>query len=517
MGSLVEELPRKFGRYRLTALLGRGGQASVFRGESEPIAGVVRTVAIKRIHQQSEDAIRLLVEEASIWVRLQHPNIVTVVDFGEEDGDWFLALELVDGMSASVLLDRLGPLPVPLALCIGERVARALGHAHAHKDDRGRAAHVIHRDVKPANILLSQQGIVKLSDFGIARGTFRQTQTTAGMVKGSCGYFSPEQARGEELDARSDLFSLGCSLFELLTGHTPVPDSRDDALRAAAAGRIERPPDSLPAPVRELLIALLAPSRVDRPSNADEVARRIRALVAPGDPDDLALELGALVGKALDAEGVTPEEPPSLVPTRRSDSLVVEKTRVSKPPIREPEKTPHAPHTPSPFAEEKTAPKFSPPEPTAPVRPEPTVIPQPAPAPGFPFRELMLPVAGISVAIGAVLAAVIPSRHERAAAAAAIAAHAAAPSPLPSAGPLADLVPLDLGRARELYREAKAGPANADRLHSAFQALASVADTAPQEDRALAREMARDIGEELVSRHPGDGRSTAVRRWIDSH
>ena len=512
----------------------------MFRGESEPIAGVVRNVAIKRIHQQSEDAIRLLVEEARIWVQLQHPNIVTVVDFGEEDGDWFLALELVDGMSASILVERVGPLPVQLALCIGERVARALGHAHAHKDDQGRSSKVIHRDVKPANILLSRQGAVKITDFGIARGTFRQTQTTAGMVKGSCGYFSPEQARGEELDARSDLFSLGCSLFELLTGHTPVPDSREEALRAAAAGRIERPPDSLPAPVRELLLALLAPSRLDRPSNADEVARRIRALIAPDDPDDLALELGRLVSKALDTGGVTPEDAPSLVPTKRSDSIGIEKTRISKlPPVREPEKTPPAKRTPSrtvpamerpapppPFFEERTAPKF-PAEPTAVAPPTPT---DPA-AGGFPFRDLLLPVAGISVALGAVLAAVIPTRHHKPATivdsgvplpAPSETTHflvdlMASPTP-PPATAVETLAPLpDLVRARALFREAKARPEDADRLHDAFQTLATLTDAAPHADRAVARDMARDLGAELVSRHPADSRTASVRRWLDSH
>src|SRR5438552_3194821 len=126
----------------------------VFRAETLPIANVVRRVAIKRIAGATPAEQEQLVEEARVWVRLTHPNVVQVIDFGEEQGDWFLALELVDGLSAAQLLARTGPLPVPEALCIVERVARALSYAHSLEED-GRSISLIHRDVKPGNILIS--------------------------------------------------------------------------------------------------------------------------------------------------------------------------------------------------------------------------------------------------------------------------------------------------------------------------------------------------------------------------
>ena len=173
------KFPAEFGRYRLTGLLGSGGMAKVYRAETQPVAGVTREVAIKRLLYglQTDPALaEMLVDEARIWVRLQHPNIVNMIEFGEHEGDFFLALELVEGVTAAELLQEEGPLPVREALAITERVARALGHAHALAD-HGKPLGIVHRDVKPGNVLVSTRGEVKLTDFGIARATDRVTRT----------------------------------------------------------------------------------------------------------------------------------------------------------------------------------------------------------------------------------------------------------------------------------------------------------------------------------------------------
>lgn len=275
--------------------------AEVFRAESQPVAGVTRTVAIKRIlHGTGEtDASlgRMFADEARIWVRLQHPNIVQVLDFGEHEGALFLALELIDGMSAAELVRDAGALPVIEALCIAGHVARALDHAHSLEAEDGTPLQIVHRDVKPGNILLSTRGEVKLTDFGIARATNRVTRTVTGMVRGSLSTMAPEQARGEPLDGRADLFALGAVLHALLTGKPLIALPEQQALEALALGKIPALPETLPANVRRLMARLVAPDRRDRPATAGEVARELRTMMLPASPEDVERELGARVSR----------------------------------------------------------------------------------------------------------------------------------------------------------------------------------------------------------------------------
>ena len=296
----ARSFPAEFGRYRLTGSLGAGGMAEVFRAETQPVAGITREVAIKRLHYGLENdaaLIEMLLDEARIWVRLQHPNIVGVLEFGEHDGDFFLALELVDGVSAAELLENGGPLPVREALCIVERVARALSYAHT-VEEKGQPLGIVHRDVKPANVLISRRGEIKLTDFGIARATDRVTRTQVGLIKGSLPYLSPEQVRQEPVDGRSDLFSLGCMLHVLTTGKPLIDATREGLLLALGRGEIPRPPMELPAPVRNLLRALTAPRPEERPSSAQEVLKTLRAILQPETAEDFEPSLGKRVVEA---------------------------------------------------------------------------------------------------------------------------------------------------------------------------------------------------------------------------
>jgi serine/threonine-protein kinase len=214
--SKAETLP-ELGRYQLEKELGKGSMGKVYRGR-DPQLG--RTVAIKTLALDHEFDATALVDvrerffrEAETAGRLQHPNIVTIYDAGETNGLAFIVMELLSGSDLTAHCKEGQLLPVPTALHIAAQVARALAYAHQHQ--------VVHRDIKPANIMFdAQSGTVKVMDFGIARIT-DTSKTRTGLVLGTPSFMSPEQLSGKKVDGRSDLYSLGVTLFQLLTGTLP--------------------------------------------------------------------------------------------------------------------------------------------------------------------------------------------------------------------------------------------------------------------------------------------------------
>lgn len=255
---------RQIGRYRVLSRLGSGGHGEVWLAEDRQL---LRKVAIKLLAADlgtSPEHIRRLDAEARICSALNHPNIVTVYDTGELQGDAFLAQEYVEGQTLRRMLAH-GPLPAPAAVEIVRQVANALEAAHA--------AGVVHRDIKPENIMIRPDGLVKVLDFGLAQ--FVESGTgdggaLRGVVMGTVRYMSPEQARGEPLDARTDIFSLGVVLFETLTGRTPfsasTPSETLAAIRSSQADLKDVPPQ-LKAVVRKCL----AKDRDDRYGSAGEM------------------------------------------------------------------------------------------------------------------------------------------------------------------------------------------------------------------------------------------------------
>ncbi len=199
--------------------------AEVWAARKTGALGASQLAVVKRIlpqHAADRAFLQAFIDEARLAVRLTHPNIVQVLEVGEADAEPYLALELVDGADLeSVLIDladRLRPMPRPAAARLAADILRALAHAHGLTDEAGQPLEVVHRDVSPPNILLSRTGVAKLADFGIAKAKGRLTKTSMRLLKGKTPYMSPEQARGETLDGRSDLFSLGAVLWECLTG-----------------------------------------------------------------------------------------------------------------------------------------------------------------------------------------------------------------------------------------------------------------------------------------------------------
>ncbi|WP_367305586.1 Stk1 family PASTA domain-containing Ser/Thr kinase [Alicyclobacillus acidocaldarius] len=203
------------GRYRLEQKIGEGGMAEVYRAIDTLLD---RTVAVKMLRSQyaeDEEFVRRFRQEAQAAARLSHPNIVNVYDVGVEDGQQYIVMEYVDGPTLKDVIVERAPLPVEEVIRISKQICSALQHAHE--------LHVVHRDIKPHNILLTKSGQVKVADFGIARAATGQTiaHRQATTVLGSVHYFSPEQARGAPTDAKSDIYSLGVVMYEMLTGKLP--------------------------------------------------------------------------------------------------------------------------------------------------------------------------------------------------------------------------------------------------------------------------------------------------------
>ncbi len=200
------------GRYELEKLVGSGGMSNVFRAHDRLLE---RTVALKILHEQytrDEDYVERFRREARAVAQLSHPNIVTVIDRGEQEGRQFIVFEYIDGENLKELSNR-GPLDVHEALRLSLQVARALSFAH----ERG----LVHRDVKPQNVLLNEDGQAKVTDFGIARSLDVHGVTQTGTVLGTSDYIAPEQARGQKVDPKTDIYSLGVVLYELLSGEVP--------------------------------------------------------------------------------------------------------------------------------------------------------------------------------------------------------------------------------------------------------------------------------------------------------
>ena len=217
---------RRFGRYVLLEAIDRGGMAEVYRAVSHGPGGFQRQFVIKRIRKEkaaSKDFVDMFINEARISALLEHPNIVQVYDFGQVEGDYFLAMEYLRGRNLLTVGRRVRSLThevaPDMAAYVGREVARGLHYAHT-LTNAGKPLGIVHRDVSPSNVMLLRTGGVKLLDFGIARATMKLRANTpiGGLIKGKLSYLSPEQVRGQGVDGRSDVFSLGVVLWEVLTG-----------------------------------------------------------------------------------------------------------------------------------------------------------------------------------------------------------------------------------------------------------------------------------------------------------
>ncbi len=292
-----------FGRYRLLERLGQGGMAEVFKAKSYGVEGFEKILVIKRILPelaQSQDFVDMFIHEAKLAVRLSHANIVQVFDLGKAPGgesggvvqpdSYYIAMEYVHGLDLATVLARSRRqqlvLPTQLGVYVTSEIAKGLDHAHRRRDEQMRPLGIVHRDVSPQNALLSFEGEVKVTDFGIAkaRGALEQStaeDTRSRRLQGKFAYMSPEQARGEAVDARSDLFSLGTILYECVASVNPfsAPTTFETLRRVQAC---EYPPIELLRPdVPQELVTILRTAMAKEPGDRyPDAGRMYEALLA---------------------------------------------------------------------------------------------------------------------------------------------------------------------------------------------------------------------------------------------
>ena len=308
----------RLGRYELLSRLGVGGMGEVFLARSTGSAGFEKEVVIKRILPQLADNpifVRRFVEEGKLVVRLRHAGIAQVFDLGDEAGVPYLVMEHVDGRDLRDLL-RLGRVfsLEPSTAVVTEiliQVLEALDHAHGCTGDDGQPLGIIHRDVSPANVMLSRTGQVKLVDFGIARATESLGLSMPGVVQGKYAYMSPEQAAGEELDARSDLFSVGVLAWEMLTGERPFDAETDlktlDRIRTTTPPPLSTALPQAPPEVCSVVDRLLARDPDARFAQASDAARGLRAYLYREGAMVGARDIASWVAQILERLGATSE------------------------------------------------------------------------------------------------------------------------------------------------------------------------------------------------------------------
>ncbi|HEY2903189.1 MAG TPA: serine/threonine-protein kinase [Polyangia bacterium] len=277
------------GRYTIAGKLADGGMAEIFLGTQHGAEGFEKPVVLKRIHTafSADPQFRnMFIDEAHISMSLSHGNVVQVLDLGVSNGRYFLVLELVDGWDLHQVLKRARAAqvtwPPALALYVAAELCRALAFAHA-KNHQGRSLGIVHRDVSPNNVLLSEQGEVKLADFGIAKAQRKREQTAAGVIKGKVAFMSPEQATGASIDRRSDLFSVGTMLYLMTTDQQPFEGAND----LEALSRVQRadfvPPDVLKPSLSPALVRVIGRamrlSVSERYQTADEMLADIERVL----------------------------------------------------------------------------------------------------------------------------------------------------------------------------------------------------------------------------------------------
>jgi TonB family protein len=292
----------KFGQYVLIEKIATGGMAEVWKARMRGVEGFQKIVAIKKIlpHlSDNQDFIEMFVDEAKLAAQLNHNNIIHIYDLGKIQSSYYIAMEYIDGFDLKTILrqgqERDNPMQVELALFIASKIASALDYAHRKKDFEEKEMGLVHRDVSPQNVLISQEGDIKLCDFGIAKAASKASHTQAGALKGKLQYMSPEQAWGKSIDRRSDIFALATVLFELLTNRKMFTgDNEISILEQVREARVQPPSlynDEVTPEVDRIVIKALQKDPANRYQTAGEMARDLDAVLYSFRPTPTSADL----------------------------------------------------------------------------------------------------------------------------------------------------------------------------------------------------------------------------------
>ena len=376
----------KFGQYVLMEKIATGGMAEVWKARMRGVEGFQKIVAIKKIlpHlSDNQDFIEMFIDEAKLAAQLNHNNIIHIYDLGKIQSSYYIAMEYIDGFDLKTILrrgeERGQPMQVELALFIASKIASALDYAHRKHDFEGKEMGLVHRDVSPQNVLISQEGDIKLCDFGIAKAASKASHTQAGALKGKLQYMSPEQAWGRHVDRRSDIFALATVLFEMLTGRKLFTgDNELSILEQVREARIDVPSDindEVTPEIDKIVQKALQKDAAGRYQTAGEMARDLDAVLYSFKPTPTSADLAIYMHRIWSPEPLMHEPEPAPVPVA--------------PPVKAPVSAATVAHIPTPVA--------------APA-PQPHAIATPSFAGSEPAPEKKAPIVPIAIAAAVVIA-----------------------------------------------------------------------------------------------------------------
>src|SRR4051812_47960991 len=331
----ASDVGTSFGKYFLMKKLAAGGMGEVFLAKQQGPAGFQKILVVKKILAhltESKEFVEAFLGEARLAAQMNHRNIVQVFELGEQDGAYFIAMEFVQGKSLRDLIDTTGKrrekIPAELCRSLAEQICDGASYAHNLTDMGGRSLNLVHRDLNPQNVLISYGGDVKIIDFGIAKSELSTVKTEAGMIKGKFVYMSPEQSLAKKLDKRSDIFAIGISLYELLTGINPF--QKANIVSTLEAVQRYDPPapsrvDRAYAPFDPVVAKALAKDRDRRYGDAAEMMDDLRRVVVPRPAERLGQLMARLFRQQLDADQqllVDPDAQSARTPSRPSPTPI---------------------------------------------------------------------------------------------------------------------------------------------------------------------------------------------------